>query len=150
MVVVTAVVALLVVFGYGFVRQALDGLNETSTVAAHGRTTEGTVLAKDEVTGPQGSRTKRIEVRFTTTAGTSYRFWEGGEAEVGDTIRVRYQPGHPETATTHSLTGNRLGYVMLALIGLALMVLMPLVVLVPAWNALRDRRRAVRKPSATE
>ncbi|MEE1809685.1 DUF3592 domain-containing protein [Streptomyces sp. BE133] len=146
---VTTMVALLVVLGYGFVRKGLDGLNDVSAVAARGRSVDGIVLAKDKVTGPQGSRFKRIEVRFTTAAGTSYQFWEGGDADVGDAIRVHYEPGRPETASTHSETGNRMGYGMLALVGLALVILMPLVALRLGWEGLRDIRRTVRKQSAS-
>lgn len=142
---VTALAALLTVLGYGFVRGGLDGLNEVSAVAARGTSVDGVVLAKDEVTEPQGSRSKRIEVRFTTPEGTSYQFWEGGDADVGDAIRVHYLPERPETASTHAVTGNRVGYGMLALVGLALMILMPLVVVTRAVDALRRtcRRRAL-------
>ncbi|MFG2175956.1 DUF3592 domain-containing protein [Streptomyces niveus] len=129
MVVVTAFAALLVFIGYGFVRTGLDGLNDASAVDARGRSVDGTVLAKEEVTGPQGSRFERIEVRFTTEAGVSHQFWEGGDAEVGDTIRVHYEPGRPETAGTHSVASDRAGYGLLIVLGLALMVLMPLLLL---------------------
>ncbi|MEV7957033.1 DUF3592 domain-containing protein [Streptomyces sp. NPDC088252] len=142
---VTALAALLVVLGYGFVRQGLDGLNDTSVVAARGRQVDGVVLAKDEVAGPQGSRFKRIEVRFTTATGTPYQFWEAGDADVGDSIRVQYDPGHPETASTHSVTSNRVAYGMLALIGLALMIVMLLLALRGGWEGLRGIRRATRK-----
>ncbi|MFF2327088.1 DUF3592 domain-containing protein [Streptomyces sp. NPDC058103] len=145
---VTTMVALLVVLGYGFVRKGIDGLNDVSAVAARGRSVDGIVLAKDKVTGPQGSRFKRIEVRFTTAAGTSYQFWEGGDADVGDTVRVHYDPGHPETASTHSVTGDRLGYGMLASVGLALVILMPLLALGLGWKGLRDIQRTVRKQPA--
>ncbi|MER5361105.1 DUF3592 domain-containing protein [Streptomyces sp. NPDC002785] len=145
---VTTGMTLFVVLGYGFVRKGLDGLNEASAVAAHERSVDGVVLAKDKVTGPQGSRFERIEVRFTTAAGTPYQFWEGGDADVGDTIRVRYESGHPETASTHSVTSNKMMYGMLAFVGLALMILMPLLVLRLGWEGLRDIRRAVRKRSA--
>ncbi|MGY3056598.1 hypothetical protein ACVWZD_000842 [Streptomyces sp. TE3672] len=144
----TTVVALLVVLGYGFVRTGLGGLNDASAVAAREQSVDGVVLAKDKVSEPQGSSSKRIEVRFTTAAGTSYQFWEAGDADVGDTIRVHYEPGRPETASTHSVTSNRVGYGMLALAGLALMILMPLLVLRLGWEGLRDIRRALRKRSA--
>ncbi|MFB6988916.1 DUF3592 domain-containing protein [Streptomyces sp. NPDC056304] len=121
---VTALAALLVALGYGFVRQGIDGLNDAFAVAARGRQVDGVVLAKDEVAGPQGSRFKRIEVRFTTAAGTPYQFWEAG-----DTVRVHYAPERPETASTHSVTGNRVGYGIPALVGLALVILMPLLAL---------------------
>ncbi|MFD3486359.1 DUF3592 domain-containing protein [Streptomyces sp. NPDC058665] len=147
---VTGLAALLTVLGYGFVRGGLDGLNEVSAVAARGTSVDGVVLAKDEVTEPQGSRSKRIEVRFTTPEGTSYQFWEGGDADVGDAIRVHYLPERPETASTHSVTGNRVGYGMLALVGLALMILMPLVVLGFGWAGLRDLRRARRARPETD
>lgn len=143
-----AATALLAVLGYGFARSGLDGLHETSAVAAHGRSVDGTVLAKDEVAGPQGSRTKRIEVRFTTADGTPYQFWEGGDADVGDTIRVHYLPGRPETASTHSATGNRVGYGLLVLLGLALMILMPLLALRLGREAVRGVRRARRQRAA--
>ncbi|WP_186000421.1 DUF3592 domain-containing protein [Streptomyces benahoarensis] len=145
---VTALAASFVVLGYGFVRTGLDGLNDASAGAARERSVDGTVLAKDKVSEPQGSHSKRIEVRFTTAAGTSYRFWEAGEADIGDTIRVRYEPGRPETATTHSVTSNRTGYGMLTLVGLALVILMPLLILRLGREGLRDIRRAVRLRSA--
>ncbi|MFD4698636.1 hypothetical protein [Streptomyces niveus] len=44
------------------------------------------------MTWPQGSRFERIEVRFTT--------------EVGDTIRVYYEPERRESAVTHSVGGT--------------------------------------------
>ncbi|MEU6014700.1 DUF3592 domain-containing protein [Streptomyces sp. NPDC047515] len=144
----TTVVAFLVLVGYGFVRSGLDGLKGGSAVAAHGRSVDGVVVAKDKVIGPQGSRFKRIEVRFTTAAGTSYQLWEGGDADVGDTIRVHYEPGRPETASTHSVTSNRVMYGILALAGLALVILMPLLVLRLGREGLRDIRRAVRRRSA--
>ncbi|MER6528969.1 DUF3592 domain-containing protein [Streptomyces sp. NPDC001508] len=144
----TTVAALFAVLGYGFARSGLDGLHDASAVAARGRSADGTVLAKDEVAGPQGSRTKRIEVSFTAADGTSYRFWEGGDADVGDTIRVHYVPGRPDTASTHSPTGNRIGYGMLVLVGLALMILMPLLALRLGWTGLRHLRRANRKRAA--
>ncbi|MFF0222598.1 DUF3592 domain-containing protein [Streptomyces sp. NPDC004629] len=143
-----AVTALLAVLGYGFAVSGLDGLHDASAVAARGRSVDGTVLAKDEVAGPQGSRTKRIEVRFTTADGTAYQFWEGGDADVGDTIRVHYLPGRPETASTHSVTGNRMGYGLLVLLGLALMIFMPLLALRLGWEGLRAVRRANRKRAA--
>ncbi|MFB7188722.1 DUF3592 domain-containing protein [Streptomyces sp. NPDC056230] len=142
---VTALAALLVALGYGFVRQGIDGLNDAFAVAARGRQVDGVILAKDEVAGPQGSRFKRIEVRFTTEAGTPYQFWEAGDADVGDTIRVHYAPGRPETASTHSVTGNRVGYGIPALVGLALVILMPLLALRGGWEGLRGIRRATRK-----
>ncbi|MFB7012658.1 MULTISPECIES: DUF3592 domain-containing protein [unclassified Streptomyces] len=137
--------ALFVVLGYGFVRQGLDGLNDASAVAARGRQADGVVLAQDEVAGPQGSRFKRIEVRFTTAAGTPYQFWEAGDADVGDTVRVHYEPGRPETASTHSVTGNRVANGILALVGLALVILMPLLALRGGWEGLRGIRRATRE-----
>jgi len=140
---VTALAALLVVLGYGFVRGGLDGLNDASAVAAHRRSVDGVVVAKEKVAGPQGSRFKRIEVRFTTPSGSSYQFWEGGDADVGDTIRVHYEPGRPETASTNSVTSNRVGYGMLALIGLALMVLMPILLVRLGREGVRDIRRAL-------
>ncbi|MFF1918080.1 DUF3592 domain-containing protein [Streptomyces sp. NPDC058239] len=136
--------ALLVVLGYGFVRTGLDGLNGASAVAARELSADGVVLAKDKVTEPQGSRSKRIEVRFTTAAGTVYQFREAGDADVGDTIRVHYEPGRPETASTHSVTSNRVMYGILALAGLALVILMPLLVLRLGWGAWRTRLRQPR------
>ncbi|MFF2959872.1 DUF3592 domain-containing protein [Streptomyces sp. NPDC057963] len=147
---VTALAVCLVVLGYGFVRMGLDGLSEASAIAARGRSVDGVVLAKDKVSGPQGSSTKRIEVCFTLSAGRSYQFWEGGDADVGDTIRVHYEPGHPETASTHSVMGNRIGYGMLAFLGLALVILVPLLVLRLGWEGQRNIRRAVRRRSALE
>ncbi|MEE1770164.1 hypothetical protein PUR34_18955 [Streptomyces sp. JV185] len=141
---VTAVVAFLVVLGYGFVRGGIDGLNDASAAAAHGQSVDGVVVAKDRVAGPQGSRFKRIEVRFTMPSGSSYQFWEGGDADIGDTIRVHYEPGRPGTASTHSVTSNRVGYGMLVLIGLALMVLMPLLLVRLGREGVRDLRRALR------
>lgn len=143
-----AAAAFLVVLGYGFVRGGIDGLNDASAVAARGRSVDGVVVAKEKVAGPQGSRFKRIEVRFTTADGRSYQFWEGGDADVGDTIRVRYEPGRPETASTGSVTSNRVGYGMLVLLGLALVILMPLLVVRLGLEGLRDIRRAARKRSA--
>ncbi|MFG3530056.1 DUF3592 domain-containing protein [Streptomyces sp. NPDC047917] len=145
---VTALAALFVVLGYGFVRTGLDGLNDASAGSARERSVDGIVLAQDKVSEPQGSHSKRIEVRFTTAAGTSYQFWEAGDADVGDTIRVRYEPGRPETATTHSVTSDRTGYGMLTLVGLALVILMPLLILRLGREGVRDIRRAVRKRSA--
>ncbi|MFC9860924.1 DUF3592 domain-containing protein [Streptomyces sp. NPDC127532] len=143
----TALAALFVVLGYGFVRTGLDGLNGVSAGAAHEWSVDGAVLAEDKVTGPQGSHSKRIEVRFTTATGLSYQFWEAGGADVGDTIRVRYEPGRPETATTHSVTSDRVGYGLLTVAGLALVILMPLLILRLGREVIRDIRRAVRKRS---
>ncbi|MFE3902094.1 DUF3592 domain-containing protein [Streptomyces sp. NPDC059153] len=134
--------------GTGFVRTGLDGLNGASEVAARELSVDGVVLAKDKVTEPQGSRSKRIEVRFSTAAGTACQFWEAGDADVGDTIRVHYEPGRPETASAQSVTSNRVMYGILALAGLALVILMPLLVLRLGWESLRDIRRTVRKRSA--
>lgn len=143
----TALAALFVVLGYGFVRTGLDGLNGASAGVAHERSVDGVVLAENKVTGPQGSHSKRIEVRFTTATGLSYQFWEAGGADVGDTIRVRYEPGRPETATTHSVTSDRVGYGLLTVAGLALVILMPLLILRLGREVIRDIRRAVRKRS---
>ncbi|MEV8010056.1 DUF3592 domain-containing protein [Streptomyces sp. NPDC086122] len=146
---VTTLAVLFTVLGYGFVRGGLDGLDDASAVAARGRSVDGVVLATDKVVEPQGGRAKRIEIRFTTADGTSYRFWEGGDADVGDTVRVHYEPGRPETASTHSVTSDRVGYGMLTLVGLALVILMPLLVFMLGREGLRAMRRAVRERSST-
>ncbi|MEE1743773.1 DUF3592 domain-containing protein [Streptomyces sp. NPDC006641] len=147
---VTTLAALFVVLGYGFVRTGLDGMSNASMGAARERSVDGTVVAGDEVSEPQGMHSKRIEIRFTTDAGMSYQFWEAGDADVGDTIRVRYEPGRPETATTHSVTSDRMGYGMLTLVGLALVILMPLLILRLGREGFRDIRRAVRKRPPVE
>ncbi|MFB8352898.1 hypothetical protein [Streptomyces niveus] len=146
---VTTAVAALVVLGYGFVRTGLDGLNNTSAVDGRA-SVDGVVLAKDRVSEPQGSSSTRIEVRFTTAAGTVYQFREAGNADVGDTIGVHYELGRPETATTHSVTSNRMMYGILTVAGLALVIFMPLLVLRLGREGLRDIRQAVRKQSSPD
>lgn len=145
---VMTAVAFLVVLGYGFARTGLDGLSNPSQGAARERSVDGVVLAKDRVSEPQGSSSTRIEVRFTTDAGTSYRFWEAGDANIGDTIPVHYEPGRPETASTHSVTSNSIMFGILAVSGLALVLLMPLLVLRLGLESLRHVGQAIRKRSA--
>ncbi|MFD3920006.1 DUF3592 domain-containing protein [Streptomyces sp. NPDC058595] len=144
----TTAVVFLVVLGYGFARTGLGGLNDPSQGAARERSVDGVVLAKDRVSEPQGSSSMRIEVQFTTDAGTSYRFWEAGDADIGDTIPVHYEPGRPETASTHPVTSNRIMYGILAVAGFALVILMPLLALRLGRESLRHIGRAARKRSA--
>ncbi|MGW1836056.1 DUF3592 domain-containing protein [Streptomyces sp. NPDC002067] len=143
--VVAALASALTVFGYGFVRQGTDGLGEASALAARGRTADGVVLARSERSGPQGSRTERIEVRFTTGDGREYRFEQGGDAAVGATVPVHYEAGHPETASLNSAATGRFLSGMLLFIGLALMVLTPVLLLLPARTVLRGAVRAIRR-----
>ncbi|MFF0739083.1 DUF3592 domain-containing protein [Streptomyces sp. NPDC004111] len=141
---VAALAVVLAVLGYGFVRTGLAGLNDDGPATE--RSAEGTVLARQEVSEPQGSRSTRIEIGFTTDTGASYRFWEAGGADVGDTLRVRYEPGHPETATTHSMAGDRIAYGLLTVAGFGLVVLMPLLMLGLGREGLgRVRREGLRE-----
>ncbi|WP_149183683.1 DUF3592 domain-containing protein [Streptomyces sp. TRM49041] len=147
-----AVVAVfLTVLGCGVFLGGVEGLREASTVAERGRSADGIILEKKKVKGPpQAGTIERIKVRFTMVDGTSHQFWSVGDAKVGDTVRVHYVPGRPETASTRSVASNRFGHGLLVFAGLGLMILIPLLVLTPVWESLRDRRRAMRRRSATK
>ncbi|MGW0995520.1 DUF3592 domain-containing protein [Streptomyces sp. NPDC002523] len=152
--VVTAVAGFFVVLGWGLARAGVDGWNDTSSLAAHGRSVDGVVTAKDKVSGPQGSSQKRFEVRFTTATGTSYRFWEPGDADVGDTVRVHYAQGRPETATTASASSDRIAYGLLTVTGAAIVIVIALLFLGLARVGLRGafpaRRPRMENPENPE
>ncbi|MEU6748913.1 DUF3592 domain-containing protein [Spirillospora sp. NPDC046719] len=132
---------LLTAVGAGMAVSGVGRLGDTS--GASGRTIGGTVLAaKQETSGPQGgSRIRRIEVRFTAPDGTVRSFWESGDADVDDTIAVHYDPEHPESFTTHSAGELRVLGVLLIVMGAALLVLMPLLLVRLGLEAHRARRR---------
>ncbi|MGI5326694.1 hypothetical protein [Actinomadura nitritigenes] len=134
---------LLTAVGGGMAVGGIGRLGETSAPAGRGTTIGGTVLAaKEETSGPQGgSRIRRIEVRFTAPDGTVRSFWESGDADVGDTIAVHYDPEHPESFTTHSAGEVRFLGVLLIVMGAALVILMPLLLVRLGLEARRARRR---------
>ncbi|MER6811686.1 DUF3592 domain-containing protein [Spirillospora sp. NPDC000708] len=134
---------LLTAVGAGMAASGIGRLGDTSGASGRGTTIGGTVLAaKQETSGPQGgSRIRRIEVRFTAPDGTVRSFWETGDADVGDTIAVHYDPEHPESFTTHSAGELRTLGVLLIAMGAALVVLMPLLLVRLGLEVHRARRR---------
>ncbi|OLT38439.1 hypothetical protein BJF79_26735 [Actinomadura sp. CNU-125] len=81
---------------YVGVRQATVG----STLDDRGRRAVGTVLdtrEKRTSTGKTAGHRTELHVEFTTADGARRTFWDGGEAAVGDTVDITYDPENPET-----------------------------------------------------
>lgn len=144
-------VVLCTVIGCWAALKGIDGLHDVSALAERGRSVDGTVLAKDKVrSSPQGGVTEKIKVRFTTADGTSHQFWATGDKAVGDTVRVRYLPERPGTATVHSTANDRIVYGLMIFAGLTLAIGMLAMVLMWVRDNLGAHRRAARSRSAAE
>ncbi|WP_093851473.1 DUF3592 domain-containing protein [Streptomyces pini] len=146
-----AVVVVCAVIGCWAVLMGVDGLRDVFAIAERGRSVDGTVLAKDKVrSSPQGGTTEKIKVRFTTADGTSHQFWATGDQAVGDTVRVRYLPERPGTATVHSTANDGIAYGVVILVGLMMVITMLLLVFVWVRDNLGAHRRAARSSPVAE
>ncbi|GGV11908.1 hypothetical protein GCM10010182_34990 [Actinomadura cremea] len=127
---------------YNGVRQAAD----TSTLDDRGRRTTGTVLDTREKLANGGkniSRQTDIQVAFTAADGTRHAFWARGEAAVGGTVDVHYDPENPETAIVGAPPDGRtpagLGF---AALGAVFLAAPPVVILVYGRRSPKGARAA--------
>ncbi|MCQ6555879.1 DUF3592 domain-containing protein [Streptomyces sp. C10-9-1] len=146
-VVLTVLGAMTAFIGYGLFSVGVEGFRTAAELDAHGRSTNGTVVARytTQGGGPGSDRT-RVKVRFTTEPGTAVTFWDGGNDQVGDTVRVHYIPEHPESASLASAAATRLGAGLVILMGIMCLTLTVIILLLGVrelpreWRAARRRR----------
>ncbi|MFD0900694.1 DUF3592 domain-containing protein [Actinomadura sediminis] len=88
-----------------------------STLRDRGRPATGTVLDTRERTtnSKNGGRYTELRVEFTAADGTRHAFWDRGEAAVGETVVVHYDPENPETVVIGAIPARSpAGFAMVA------------------------------------
>lgn len=94
--------------GFSMLSDGVEQMGDASALDDRGRYTVGSVQdTRAESGGPGTGVDHFVLARFTAADGSRHDVWVSGEKDVGDAVRVLYDPRDPETAITGSVTGRR-------------------------------------------